>query len=101
MLIIYSGGMHHIQAPGEKWPKLFQTIHARLESADITDYKQSISLKTPSGLSKKIVKQEASPSANREEENLQALHHEYFKTEVIKDLTQRRSQNLSQMEGLV
>ena len=101
MLIIYSGGMHHIQAPGEKWPKLFQTIHARLESADITDYKKSISLKTPSDLSKKIVKQEASPSANREEENLQTLHHEYFKTEVIKDLTQRRSQNLSQMEGLV
>ena len=77
--------------------KLFKQS-TRLESADITDYKKSISLKTPSDLSKKIVKQ-GLPHRQAGRRKPTDPPHEYFKTEVIKDLTQRRSQNLSQMEG--
>jgi len=40
MLFVYSGGLHHIQAPGEKLPKLFKTIKADLEVVDLLKYKQ-------------------------------------------------------------
>lgn len=39
ILFIYSGGLHHIQAPGDKIPKLFKTIKANLEIADLSHYK--------------------------------------------------------------
>lgn len=39
MLAVYSGGLHHIQAPGERLPRLFRTIRARLEVFDIAEYK--------------------------------------------------------------
>ena len=38
MVLLYSGGLHHVQAPGELLPKLFQTIDARLELVDIPAY---------------------------------------------------------------
>ena len=67
MLIIYSGGMHHIQSPGDSFPRLFQKVKIRLEIANIENYKK----------------------------NLPQTDHEIFKTEVINDLTERRSHNLS------
>ncbi len=43
MLIVYSGGLHHIQIPGQsRWPKLFKTVRARLELMEIKDYKASV-----------------------------------------------------------
>ena len=97
MLIIYSGGMHHIQAPGEKWPKLFQTIHARLESTDIAEYKNSLKLKKPFELSDDLIGPKNSMIS--EDLDIDSIKSESFKTEVIKDLTRRRSENLSQMEA--
>ena len=41
MLIVYSGGLHHVQHPGELIPRLFKTIKANLEVIEITDYKSS------------------------------------------------------------
>ena len=38
MLLVYSGGLHHIQAPGDRLPKLFQTIDSRMELLDIATY---------------------------------------------------------------
>ncbi|MEM6457693.1 MAG: hypothetical protein AAF772_21570 [Acidobacteriota bacterium] len=38
MLLAYSHGLHHIQAPGEGLPKLFKTISLRLERIQIEDY---------------------------------------------------------------
>jgi 1-acyl-sn-glycerol-3-phosphate acyltransferase len=35
----YSGGLHHVQAPGEGWPKLFKTLYIDLEAFDIPAYK--------------------------------------------------------------
>ncbi len=41
LLIAYStGGLHHVQAPGERWPRLFQTIWLRLESLEIAPYRE-------------------------------------------------------------
>ena len=40
MLICYSGGLHHVQAPGEKMPSIFKTIHMNLELLQSSDYKK-------------------------------------------------------------
>jgi hypothetical protein len=40
ILFLYSGGLHHIQAPGDKYPKLFKTIKANAEIIDLQRYKQ-------------------------------------------------------------
>lgn len=37
-LIAYSGGLHHVQAPGEWRVGVFQTIRLRLELIEIADY---------------------------------------------------------------
>lgn len=39
MIIVYSGGLHHVQHPGELLPRLFQTIKANIEVLEITEYK--------------------------------------------------------------
>ena len=39
ILFVYSGGLHHIQSPGEKFPKIFKTIKVNLEIVDIKQYK--------------------------------------------------------------
>jgi len=39
MLIAYSGGLHHVQAPGEALPRLFKTIRMNLEFVDIAAYR--------------------------------------------------------------
>jgi hypothetical protein len=41
MLIAYSGGLHHVQAPGERYPRLFKTIRMRLEAIDIARYRDA------------------------------------------------------------
>lgn len=37
--IAYSGGLHHVQHPGEKIPRLFKTIKMNLEVLEIQDFK--------------------------------------------------------------
>ncbi len=39
MVIAYSGGLHHVQVPGEGFPKLFKTLKMNLEAMEIPDYK--------------------------------------------------------------
>ncbi len=43
ILFVYSGGLHHIQAPGEKLPKVFKTIKANIEVVDLVSYKEEFS----------------------------------------------------------
>ncbi len=43
ILFVYSGGLHHIQSPGDVLPKVFKSISANLEIIDIPVYKQMIS----------------------------------------------------------
>ncbi len=42
MLMVYSGGLHHIQVPGEFLPTPFKTIKVRMEMIDIADYKATL-----------------------------------------------------------
>jgi hypothetical protein len=39
MLVAYSGGLHHVQAPGERFPHLFRTVRMSFEALDIADYR--------------------------------------------------------------
>lgn len=41
MLIGYSGGLHHIQVPGQMRFRLFKTLKMNAEVVDIKDYKNS------------------------------------------------------------
>lgn len=43
MLIAYSGGLHHVQHPGELFPRLFKKIKLNLEVLDIVEYKGQFS----------------------------------------------------------
>ncbi len=42
MLIAYSGGLHHVQAPNQLIPKLFKTLRMKIESVDIAQYRDTI-----------------------------------------------------------
>ena len=41
MMFVYSGGLHHVQHPGEHFPRLFKTIRANMEVMDVNDYKSN------------------------------------------------------------
>ncbi len=38
-IICLTGGLHHVQAPGQKFPRLFQTIRMNIECHEIQEYK--------------------------------------------------------------
>ena len=63
MLLAYSGGLHHVHAPGDRFPRLFRTVWLGLETLDIPTYRDSI---------------------------LAAPDEDGFKRAVIADLTRRR-----------
>ncbi|HVT57307.1 MAG TPA: hypothetical protein VHR45_02820 [Thermoanaerobaculia bacterium] len=42
MLLAYSGGLHHVQVPGERFPRLWKTIRMRFELVDIADYRAAL-----------------------------------------------------------
>jgi 1-acyl-sn-glycerol-3-phosphate acyltransferase len=42
MLLAYSGGLHHVQHPGEILPRPFKRIAMRLELIDIVDYRDRL-----------------------------------------------------------
>lgn len=42
ILFVYSGGLHHIQVPGQFLPKLFKKIKINMEIMSIDDYKDGL-----------------------------------------------------------
>jgi hypothetical protein len=42
MLLVYSGGLHHIQAPGELVPRPLRQVRARIELVDIASYTRQL-----------------------------------------------------------
>jgi 1-acyl-sn-glycerol-3-phosphate acyltransferase len=40
MLVAYSGGLHHVQAPGERLPRMFRKIRMNFELLDIAAYRE-------------------------------------------------------------
>lgn len=56
MLVLYSGGLHHIQSPGSGIPKLFKKVHLKFETFDIEQYKESvIKLKEDDAFAKAVI----------------------------------------------
>jgi hypothetical protein len=59
MLMAYSGGLHHVQIPGQWVPRLFKTIRLRFELLDVVAYRTEMeSLAVSSGSYKNAVKQD-------------------------------------------
>ncbi len=55
MILAYSGGLHHVQVPGEGLPKLFKTLKLDIEAFEIADYKQMFSVPIKTSAWKKQV----------------------------------------------
>jgi len=41
LIVAYSGGLHHVQAPGDRLPRPFRTIRLRLERLEIAEYREA------------------------------------------------------------
>jgi len=55
MLIAYSGGLHHVQAPGQKIPRIFKQIKISFEELDIAEYKKTLVGEDHSAFRKKVM----------------------------------------------
>lgn len=58
MLLAYSGGLHHVQIPGQRFPRLFQTIRMRLEVVEISAYRREMMERgggTPEGFKAAVI----------------------------------------------
>lgn len=66
MLLAYSGGLHHVHAPGDRFPRLFRSVRLRLEVLEIEPYRREL---------------------------LGTAGEEGFKAAVIDDLTRRRDRH--------
>jgi 1-acyl-sn-glycerol-3-phosphate acyltransferase len=56
MLIGYSGGLHHVQVPGQLLPRLFRTLRLGFEAVDIPGYRADILSRTDaSGFKRAVV----------------------------------------------
>ncbi|HEX2164659.1 MAG TPA: hypothetical protein VHM02_11980 [Thermoanaerobaculia bacterium] len=42
LLFAYSGGLHHVQAPGDRWPGLFRTVRMDFEVVDLASYRDHL-----------------------------------------------------------
>lgn len=56
MLLGYSGGLHHVNAPGEKRMRLFKTLKIRYEVVDIADYLAQFNEEDPRRLRKLVAR---------------------------------------------
>lgn len=53
-LLAYSGGLHHVNKPGEPFFRLFKTIKIAYEKISIQEYKESLKWQEP-GFNKRVV----------------------------------------------
>lgn len=42
MLLCYSAGLHHVQVPGQRFPRLFKTVRMQLELVDVAAYRERL-----------------------------------------------------------
>lgn len=55
ILFVYSGGLHHIHTPGDKFPCVFKTITANAQMMDIQTYKDSLPLEAEHDFREQVV----------------------------------------------
>lgn len=65
LLLVYSEGLHHVHAPGDRFPRLFKTVRLKAETVDIETYRDTL---------------------------LEVAGEPGFKRAVIEDLTRRRDE---------
>ena len=56
MVIVYSGGLHHVQKPGEGLPKLFKRIRLQCEKVNISEYITTMKQNSESSFRKSVIK---------------------------------------------
>ena len=79
ILLVYSGGLHHIHAPGQRFPRLFQLASSNFEAIDLQEYRKSMSLPLAGpGLGSRIYDDDA---------------YRAYKKRVVGDLEQRRDRH--------
>ena len=47
MILCFSGGLHHVQSPGQHLPRIFKTIKMNLAYFDIKEYKEQFQTLSP------------------------------------------------------
>jgi hypothetical protein len=55
MLIAYSGGLHHVQAPGQTLPHIFKKIRISFEELDIPEYKRKLAAEDQHGFRHNVI----------------------------------------------
>jgi 1-acyl-sn-glycerol-3-phosphate acyltransferase len=65
MLVAYSGGLHHVQAPGQHLPRIFRTLRMRLQEIDIAAYKNELDTEGDSQGFKQKVKRDLEARRDR------------------------------------
>jgi len=55
MLLAYSGGLHHVQAPGDRFFRVFKTIKINLEQVSIASYKEQLGGGGDDGFKKAVI----------------------------------------------
>jgi len=55
MIIGYSGGLHHIQTPGQFFPRIFKKIKINYESVLVDDYKKQFKLDDPAQFKAQVI----------------------------------------------
>lgn len=73
MLIAYSGGLHHVQVPGQHLPRPFKTLKMNLEEVDIPTYRDSLNHHNDPQEFKHLVKQDL---ADRRDHNCPVIDDE-------------------------
>lgn len=58
VLMAYSGGLHHVQIPGQRLPRLFKTIRMHFELLDVAQYRAEMERQTGDGRFKNAVKRD-------------------------------------------
>ena len=73
MLIAYSGGLHHVQVPGQHLPRPFKTLKMNLEEVDIPTYRDGLNHHNDPQEFKHLVKQDL---ADRRDHNCPVIDDE-------------------------
>ena len=47
VLLVYSGGLHHVLPPGRYLPRIFKRLAVTLEAVDIDDYLKQVGTNKP------------------------------------------------------
>ena len=71
LLLAYSGGLHHVQIPGQRFPRLFKSLHLSIELENIPKYKEKLEQTGPNF--KKALQQDLNQRRDLEVEKMEQL----------------------------